>query len=59
MKKGIVIAIIGILCATAATVMFIRESNDHSECSLRKYTKTENGMQVTYTTHVCKEKYSF
>lgn len=60
MNKVVILSFIVILFAIMALV-FIKNSNDHRECSQVKEIKTlNNGSTVVRTNkHVCKEKYNF
>ncbi|MFT5847962.1 MAG: hypothetical protein ACJARX_001701 [Psychroserpens sp.] len=59
MKKTIVFSFVVIFVSVLA-ILFIKNSNDHKECSEIQETKTiANGSTVVTTNkHVCKEKYN-
>ena len=60
MKKTIGFSFAIILISVLA-ILFIKDSNDHIECSEIQETKTlKNGTTIVTTNkHVCKEKYNF
>lgn len=59
MKKTFLIFWVLIL-GTIASIIFIRNSNDHKECStIIVHSKEANGNDVTTESHICKEKYNF
>jgi hypothetical protein len=60
MNKAVMLSFVVILFLIMASV-FIKNSNDHRECSQIQETKTlNNGSTVVRTNkHVCKEKYNF
>ena len=60
MKKTILFSITVILVSVIA-ILFIKDSNDHHECSQIQEIKTSNSgtTVVTTNTHVCKEKFNF
>jgi len=50
-----------IILMSVLAILFVKDSNDHKECSEIQETKTlKNGTTVVVTNeHVCKEKYNF
>lgn len=59
-KTKLVATLIGILFLTIFSVIFIKNSNDHIECSDEVSTSINSkGEKVETKKHICKEKYSF
>ncbi len=60
MNKVTILSFVVILFSVM-TLLFIKTSNDHKECSQIEETKTLNNGSIVVTTnkHVCKEKYNF
>ena len=60
MKRKQTFTLLLLLLFTVGTLLFIKESNDHKECSDRyESTKDSNGNLVVSKQHICQEKYSF
>lgn len=58
MKKKILIFSVLIL-GTISSIIFIRDSNDHKECSTSiEHSKDADGNDITTKRHICKEKYN-
>jgi preprotein translocase subunit YajC len=59
MKKTVLFSFV-LISIVVMVLLFIRDSNDHKECSEIQETKTiANGSTVVTTNkHVCKEKYN-
>ena len=58
MKKTILIFSVLIL-GLISSIIFIRNSNDHKECSTSvEYSKDADGNDITTKKHICKEKYN-
>lgn len=59
-KTKFLITLIGIVIITVSILIFIKNSNDHKECSTEiKISKNNKGEKVKVEKHNCKEKYSF
>lgn len=53
-------SLFAILLVLTGTVLFIYYNNDHKECDIKvEQIIGKNGEQVTRTTHVCHERFSF
>lgn len=61
MKKRKGFLLLGMMIvATIGGILFIKYSNNHTECESTTLTyKDANGNKVTETQHICKEKFSF
>ena len=59
MKKSIMISF-SIICLSIISVVFIKQSNDHSECGTITETEISDDGLTTATTnkHICNEKYN-
>ena len=56
----LLVTILGILFLTILSVIFIKSSNDHIECSDEVSTSINiKGEKIETKEHICKEKYSF
>ncbi|MBL7833446.1 MAG: hypothetical protein JNK18_05805 [Cyclobacteriaceae bacterium] len=54
------ILILTVLVALIAINLFLYYSNDHVECDVKVVRSVgKNGEEVTTTTHVCHERFSF
>lgn len=60
MSQKRVFSLFAILLVLAGISLFIYYNNDHKECDIEvKQIIGKNGEQVTRTTHVCHERFSF
>lgn len=59
MKKTLLISLVLIL-GVIGSVIFIKNSNDHKECSTSVTHSTDSdGNTITTENHICNEKYNF
>jgi hypothetical protein len=59
MKKTILIFSV-LIVGTIGSIIFIRNSNDHKECSTSVvHSKDADGNDITTENHICNEKYNF
>lgn len=60
MSQKRVFSLFATLLVLTGTVVFIYYNNDHKECDIKvEQIIGKNKEQVTRTTHVCKERFSF
>ncbi len=59
-ERKFVVLITSILIITVSTLIFVRNNNDHKECTNEITILPNNkGEKVKVDKHICKEKYNF
>jgi hypothetical protein len=60
MKNKSKVILFCIVVLAIGSYWFIKDSNNHKECStVKEYSTDKNGNQVATEKHICKEKYNF
>lgn len=60
MAKKFILFFSVLVLITIGSLLFIKSSNDHKECSTEiEHSKDSNGNNISTEKHICKEKYNF
>jgi hypothetical protein len=59
-KRTFIIYISSIFICTISVIFFIKDTNNHLECSnVTTITILKNGTKIEIPEHICREKYNF